>query len=398
MKRLVFFIACLGLLGPAVSNAAKMDTRFYGYVDGYVESVQDQPGVDNSGARTELENSPEFDVPNLHVIVRSNYEDTTAFINLSGGGAGAVDVRTAWVDKQLLGEYLSFRIGELYRPFGLYNLILDAVPTYIGIEPPELFDGDHFLVTRTTNAMLHGKVNVGGTNFINYAMTTGNDERESDQLPVGLDVNFTMGTTLKAGVSYYTSGGAAVYNEDNPGGVVRWAEQDKFDVMGLYLQWTDPRWTVQLAGFQASHELVRDTGSGDYGLTTICSSANLSANSRTRFGCDSTLDSEEDYDVNTWYLRVGYNFNVGDMGQLVPYFQYDVYENEEVIFDKDFGGDKEAGLADDGKFTKWTLGTVYRPHPAAAFKIDYSQHVQDVQNESTNYGEIRFSYSYVWRL
>ena len=90
-----------------------MDTRFYGYVDGYVESVQDQPGVDNSGARTELENSPEFDVPNLHVIVRSNYEDTTAFINLSGGGAGAVDVRTAWVDKQLLGEYLSFRIGEI---------------------------------------------------------------------------------------------------------------------------------------------------------------------------------------------------------------------------------------------------------------------------------------------
>ena len=81
MKRLVFFIACLGLLGPAVSNAAKMDTRFYGYVDGYVESVQDQPGVDNSGARTELENSPEFDVPNLHVIVRSNYEDTTALIS-----------------------------------------------------------------------------------------------------------------------------------------------------------------------------------------------------------------------------------------------------------------------------------------------------------------------------
>jgi hypothetical protein len=37
-----------------------------------------------------------------------------------------------------------------------------------------------------------------------------------------------------------------------------------------------------------------------------------------------------------------------------------------VINNKDYGGDKESGLADDGIFTKTSAGIVYRPIPTVA--------------------------------
>jgi hypothetical protein len=38
------------------------------------------------------------------------------------------------------GARLNLRPGKIYRQFGLCDEILDAVPAYYGIEPPELFD------------------------------------------------------------------------------------------------------------------------------------------------------------------------------------------------------------------------------------------------------------------
>ncbi|MDD9940239.1 MAG: hypothetical protein OXU20_04155, partial [Myxococcales bacterium] len=69
-----------------------------------------------------------------------------------------------------------------------------------------------------------------------------------------------------------------------------------------------------------------------------------------------------------------------------------------TIAKKDLGGDGEAGISDDGKFQKYTLGTVFRPVPQVALKLDGSAHVQDFNGKSEFYPEIRISFSYLWGL
>jgi hypothetical protein len=69
-----------------------------------------------------------------------------------------------------------------------------------------------------------------------------------------------------------------------------------------------------------------------------------------------------------------------------------------TLFNKDLGGDAEAGLSDDGRFTKQTLGLVYRPINTVALKVDSSNHSQKVGGTYKNYVEGRFSYSYIWSL
>jgi len=50
------------------------------------------------------------------------------------------------------------------------------------------------------------------------------------------------------------------------------------------------------------------------------------------------------------------------------------YSNPETIAKKKYGGDNEAGAADDGVFYKSTVGLVYRPAPEVAIKFDQSFH------------------------
>lgn len=374
---------------------AQMNTQVYGYIDGYVEKVDSTPQI---GTTDRSPNPSEFDVPNVHMIVMSSKDSYKSFFNISGAGAGTLNVRNAWVEKELAGEKLAFRMGKLYRRFGLYNEILDAVPTYIGIEPPEMFDADHLFLTRTTNAMFHGRTQLGEGNFLNYALTTGNDERLADATPLGLDVHYTIGSNWKVGASYYTSGGDAVSDNKGggvgSGGVLSWMDSDKYTVSGIYAQYTDAKWTVQMESFAGDHKAVRNAAR----VTTICSDTTLNQRQQARFNCGGAINTNGDYKVQTSYIRAGYNVPLASGAMITPYLQYDVYENPETIWKKSFGGDNEAGLADDGQFAKPTVGMVYRPDFNVALKADYSQHWQKVNGEQANYGEVRFSFSYFWSL
>lgn len=394
--------AAMVVFGFTALQAKTMDTSFYGYLDGYFESSEDQTSADG----VVDENSFDFRVPNLSLVINSNINnDFRAFVNLTGQGAETVSVRNAWVEKTFAGDIIKIRLGKLYRPFGLYNEILDAVPTYIGIEPPELFDKDHLMLTRTTNFMLFGQTNLG-VGSLRYSLTTGNDERESSQAPFGVDLQYNIGANWKFGYSYYDTNGKAK-PADEEGGVLPWMAEDQYTVMGPYFQYKDSKWTLQAATYQADHKGFRDQSKA----TTICRKA-TSINNRVdqRFNCvggsaangsgvgSSAGNLDTEFKIDTWYLRVGYNFDLNNGGQITPYAQYDYYKNPEMIYDKSLGGDKEAGATDDGDFAKWTVGTVYRPNYTVAFKLDYSQHIQSVVNESKDYGEFRFSYSYFWKF
>ena len=82
----------------------------------------------------------------------------------------------------------------------------------------------------------------------------------------------------------------------------------------------------------------------------------------------------------------------------IPYGQFDYYKNPETINEKDFGGDNEAGLADDGTIFKYTLGVVVKPVRFVALKLDGSAHGQDFNGDYFIYNEVRASFSLYWEL
>lgn len=394
----------------AAQDEKIFNTRIYGYIDSYFEQVANTPAGVGTNGETLFEPNPyEFDVLNLNLMVQGTiYGTYRYFLNLAGPGAGGVTgdeplaIRNAWVEAPLIGSKLQLRAGKTYRRFGLYNEILDAVPTFIGIEAPELFDKDHLMLTRTTNLMLHGRAAITEEAHLSYSLTTGNDERTRKAVPIGGDLQLGLFGVLRLGASFYWTGGDAEPSRDvgdgSPrGGVVNWMARDEYYVLGGYgaLDWQGL--IVQAAFWRAQHDATRDPDK-----TRQLANANLNSRQLQRFfaGGDpmGAVNEDASYAVQTFYLRAGYELPFFETIQLIPYAQVDYFENPETIAEKDFGGDNEAGLSDDGRFWKLTVGAVFRPVPQVALKVDGSAHVQKFNNETVFYPEIRTSLSYLWEL
>lgn len=397
---------CLLLACFALSaSGSTLKSSVYGYVEGYVEQVEPSPSwtggtATSQGTVQKSDNAHEFDTPNVTIMVKSTKENKySSFLNINASG-DTLQTRNAWVE--LKRKAFKFRIGKLYRPFGLYNERLDAAPTYIGIEPPELFDKDHLLLTRTTNMMFHGDIDLSG-NTVRWALTTGNDQRNGGEVPIGADLRYTRiaedGSEFIIGSSFYSSGGKAVYVEN--GGVPKWMESDEFTVSGVYLEWTKIAHKLQFAYYQASHDGVRNSSFFKDGTNSGIQDG-LNDDQRDRMcgsaSWETCTDTSAKYDVTTWYVRYGYSFDTKEWGEVTPYLQWDYYKNPEMIASKDFGGDNEAGVTDDGSFVKQTLGVVVRPDRQLAVKVDASNHAQKINDKNVNYAEVRTSFSYIWSL
>lgn len=399
-----------GDLAETVAAPKVHEARLYGFIDSYWEMVAPEPdGIDASGNTLRSDISREFDLPNVNVMLQGSLHGKYRyFLNLAAPGAGSatddepVQVRNAWVEAPLHGELLAVRAGKLYRRFGLYNEILDAVPTFIGIEPPELFDKDHLMLTRTTNLMLFGSVALSPATRLHYAATTGNDESTGGAVPLGADVHLEA-DGLKIGTSLYWTGGAAApsraVGEGSPrGGVVNWMEEDEYVVLGGYAEATPGGLTLQAEYWRAHHDAVRDPEA-----VAALADAGLNAQQLERYFTDSdpaqgTTGNAVQYTVQTAYLRAGYAVDVGTRASVTPYAQADWYQNPETVANKDVGGDAEAGLSDNGVFLKYTVGTVLRPVPEVALKIDGSAHQLTYNDALTFYPEVRLSLSYLWQL
>ncbi len=391
-------------------SASVFTARLYGYIDGHYEKSAKTPASVSPSGQTEYANNPgEWDLTNFHIMVQGNVFGTYRyFLNLRASGADAGDdaglgVRNAWIEFPMYRDLFNFRIGKIYRRFGLYNEVLDAVPTFIGIEPPEMFDGDHLMLTRTTNAMLHGKLTSNDAT-ISYALSTGNDERSSAEIPFAADLRFNFQPGILLGGSFYTSNGDAVPAHDvdggNPvGGVANWMSKDDFKVYSVFGQLDTAGFTLQLEYTAAVHDAERDPMK----LETLAAEANLFRPQLQRFFSDpddptaATARTAADYTIRAAYFRAGYQLKVGKW-QLVPYAQLDYYVNKEMIDSEDYGGDHEAGLADDGVFYKSTLGLVLRPARFVAIKVDGSTHTQKFNGSYETYPEIRTSFSLYWEL
>lgn len=326
------------------------------------------------------------------------------FFNLNGSGAGTIDVRNMW------GEYsfdraFAVRAGKMYRKFGLYNEILDAVPTYYGIEPPELFDADHLMLSRTTSLMILGSFDLG-SGSLNYSATTDNGEGDpvKDAFPIGFDLNYNFGNgDYTIGTSGYTSNGKGLPNvglgEGSPkSGVLPWMSGDDFTVFGGYAESRIGALTLQAEYWSSVHSADRDPAS----IIEIMNSTYINAEQTSRFLINPTDSLSEnnvrvhtDYNIVTWYFRAGYSFETS-IGEVAPYVQWDYYKNPETIAKKKYGGDNEAGVADDGVFNKSTVGLIYRPVPEVAVKFDQSFHFYKYNGANVNYPEVRLDISFIY--
>ncbi len=398
------WVAALALAFGASGVEAQSDLITYGYFASRWEKVFDEPSLVNGEVFTE---SPpaEFSQPFFHIMMQQNLGNRfRMFMNLAGPDAQTVEVRNVW------GEYsfdrkLAIRFGPQYRKFGLYNEILDAVPTYYGIEAPEMFDNDHLMISRTTTFTVLGSVALGGGQ-LEYALSTDNGEGDifPGSFPVGWDVRYRFGSgAYIVGASGYTSGGTtnsgtALGAGPSDNGVLPWMAADSFNVVNVFGQAEVGALTLQAEYARADHEAERDVDA----VLSVLANADVNTAQRARFlvnpavgAIASNVNTVGDYEVETFYFRSGYSFETG-IGEVAPYVQWDWYSNPETIRSKTWGGDNEAGAADDGEFTKATLGLVFRPIPSVAVKLDGSQHAFVLGGEDVSYNEIRFDVSYTF--
>jgi hypothetical protein len=408
--RFIFtFLCAMTVLALAASRlTAQAPVQVYGYFSTRLEKTfetRSASGIVGEGS------VPEWSYPFVNIMGQSRISDKIrVFFNLNGSKAAAVDIRNIWGEYSFSNAF-SIRIGKIYRKFGLYNEILDAVPTYYGIEPPELFDADHLMISRTTTAMVYGACDLGGGS-LQYSASTDNGEGdplsspESGAVPFAYDVRYTFGGgDYTVGTSGYTSGGRALPNVDvgkgSPkSGVLPWMEFDHFNVMGAYAEARVGAFTVQGEYWSSSHNAMRDPAK----VVVIAPKAN-NDNQLARFlinpsGSKTSLANVNvvaNFKVQTWYVRGGYSFETG-IGEIGPYFQWDWYSNPETIANKTYGGDDEAGVADDGVFNKSTLGVLYRPSPEIAVKFDQSFHFYKYNGESVRYPEVRLDFSFTFGL
>lgn len=385
--------------------------KFYGYINSYAEKTFAMPALESG--KTVYKNAPFEWTParNFHLYGSGNLTDNIdVLLNIARTSTDGLELRNAWGNFKIRDKF-QVRVGKIYRRFGLYNEKLDQIPTFIGIEPPELFDVDHLFLTRTTNFMLHGSFGLGSNEFL-YAFSTENGEggASKDVVPLGWDFRYKT-SSLIIGTSGFASsitsgktGSTVAFGNGSPrGGVLPWMQGDRFGVFGAFVEKNIGNLLIQAEYWVSPHSAVRNADN----VLTMVKQGNINTNQRKRFlgasssKADSSLTAADvvanvDYIASTWYLRLGYNIET-KVGQFVPYVFLDWMSNPEVINNKEYGGDEESGFADDGVFFKPSLGLVYRPINNVAIKLDGSVHSQKFNGKNEIYPEIRMDFSFAFK-
>jgi hypothetical protein len=400
------------MLDIDVDGADARSLIFYGFVRANMERVFHIPSLNGAGETTFSNDPMEWDFPGVHLYGFArpvSFVDT--LINIEGNHEGVI-FREGWGNVRI-DKALQARAGKMYRRFGLFNEKLDQFPTFLGIEPPELFDKDHLLLTRTTNFAVHGSREFGDYTA-SYFLTTGNGEAgaEKDVYPLGWDLR-VKGKSFQVGTSGFlssmggggTSSTTGVGDGSPRGGVLPWMSEDEYVVFGFFGEYVWKRLLLQAAYWQANHEANRDS----FGTMTVGNEAGINPRQASRFfganaACVTTSSCVEgdvigpvDYTVRTFYVRAGYTIPTS-WGAFTPYVFVDWMNHPEVIANKGYGGDNESGVADDGKFWKPSVGVVYKPHESVAIKLDSSAHIQKFNGKTEVYPEVRLDISFAFKM
>lgn len=384
--------------------------HLYGYINSNVEKVFNLPTYDTTGQMFLVDQPITWTpVRNFHIYGSQRLTKKVAiFFNLAYNGGNGIEVRNAYGDFEI-HPLLQVRVGKMYRRFGLYNEKLDQVPTFIGIEAPEIFDQDHLFLTRTTAFMLHGEMKATKGSYV-YALTFDNGEGgpHLGNVPLGWDFRYRSEEYhLIIGTSGYTSGGKASstvgFGDGSPrGAVLPWMESDRFQVYTFFIEKTFGRILLQACYTYSPHNAIRNRSN----TLRLINEAGINDAQRERFLGQNASKADQDlteadvvtdvsYLSQSGYVRFGYGIPT-KLGQFIPYFLFDYMQNQETVANLKYGGDNEAGLSDNGVFVKPSVGVAYRPQPEVAIKLDASMHSQTIDNKRVNYPEIRLDFSFTF--
>ena len=432
-KLLALFFASITIVAQAQTDSVRIDDAdlfdmsleqllqldvvdrnfyLYGYINSNLQKTFDYPVANGDGGILKVSDPLEWTpVRNFHIYGKGNLSQKISYLFNLAGNQDMVEIRNAW-GNYMIKEAFQIRLGKMYRKFGLYNERLDQIPTFIGIEPPEMLDTDHLFLTRTTSAMIHGQF-ANPRRSISYAIMTDNGEGgpKKSMIPIGWDIRYKSFTnSLIFGFSGYSSNlgntkseSTVALGEGSPsGGILPWMSGDRYSVIGVFLEKQIGKLLIQSEYYNASHDAIRNPES----VLAVIQNASVNSAQRSRFlqsnanGPDDALTTDDvrtntKYNVQTWYVRLGYNIP-SRIGQFVPYLFLDWMSPPEAIQSKKWGGDDEAGLADDGKFWKPSVGLVYRPLPHVAIKVDGSIHMQKFQGKNVSYPELRVDFSFAF--
>lgn len=395
-------------------NLNLVDKNFYlyGYLNSNIQKTFDYPSLTNDGHVTRASDPLEWSaVRNFHLYGQGNLTHKISYLFNLAHSNEVLEIRNAW-GNFAVKDYLQVRVGKMYRKFGLYNERLDQIPTFIGIEPPEMLDPDHLFLMRTTNFMIHGFIQ-NHKRKISYALMTDNGESGPAKrvVPLGWDLRYkSMVNSFIIGASGYWSSinnarsapATAPGNGPAEGGILPWMKGDRFNVVGAFVEKQFGNLLIQAEYYRALHKVERDP----VAVLQLVNDASINPQQRQRFlGNNSGKPNDQltaddvitkgDYTVQTYYVRMGYNIQ-SDLGQFVPYVMVDWMQNPEVIQNTLYGGDNEAGLSDNGKFLKPSAGLVYRPVQNVAIKLDGSYHIQEYYGKQVRYPEIRIDFSFAF--
>lgn len=230
-----------------------------------------------------------------------------------------------------------------------------------------------------------------GKGRLNCSLSTDNGE--------GRDVEGTLG------VSGYTSGGAtnsdrATGNGSPKSDVLPWMARDSFTVVNAYPEAKVGALTLQAEWAQADHQSLRDAAA----VVQVVNGAGLNGAQRARMLINpsapatvANVRTSGDHMIRTEYVRAGDAKEI-TRAEVGPYVQWDRYSNPETIASKKSGGDAEAGEADDGVFSKATVGVLYPPVPQVTVKLDGSMRRYRFLGCNVSYPELRFDLSYAFPL
>ena len=400
----VLFMLCFSISG----TYAQSNLNIYGYFSYEMEKSWNHPRL-NTDESIQREYSPaSFENHSLNLITQFAMNDNTRFfLSIDGKNDKKVAIANSWGEYSA-SRYFTVRFGKTYRKFGLYNELLDAAPTYFGIDPPEHFSDEHLLLSRTTAVMIYGNTDLG-TGTFNYSLSTDNGQGIDDSFekskPLGWDLNYKWNNNdFTVGFSGYTSFGDVHSDVEFGGGtpqngVFPWMASDKFSVFSGYAEAIFGNLTLQAEYVNAPHKGIRDAAK----IVDIVSNSTINSAQRARFLLDPNGSVAEDnvntaanYSINSYYLRAAYTFETA-IGQIIPFGWFDYYKNPENIDDEYYGGDGEAGDTDTGIMGSYTFGIVYRPTSIIAVKIENENHFMDFNKAGRVYSsDLRLNVSYVF--
>jgi hypothetical protein len=393
--------------------------RFYGFIEELFNATTAEPNGDQraNGGIARAKSVLDLALPAFHIMAQGTlYERFHFYFNLAAPDSDEplvdvpVGLRNAWLDTSLFGDYLSLRLGKLYRRFGLYNEILDTSPSFIGVETPASITGNRPLLTRTTNLMVHGRASFGSST-ISYAFTAGKDERSRDDLifSPGFDLKYDWDSTILVGTSFYTTAGTVLPDiapgEGSPaGGVAPWMDHDRFQVYGGYARLTMGAFLLQGEAWFSPHTATRDP---DKVLLTARNATSFSVANRARLGVDASSTNADQvhtvahYTYSTIDMRAAYTFEFGsgdEPVELTPYLSWEYNRDPESIVDRRYGGDGEAGQSPRGIMMHNRLGCIIKPVPVVAIKTEVTVGLFDYGNHYATDLEFWAALSYQWEL